>query len=340
MSETACVAIGGSWGAIDALSAICRDLPRDFPAALLVVVHTGRTERSGLAQMLAGGSGLPVEVAEDGVPLAPGRIVIAPAEHHLLVVDDTVRLGRGPRENLSRPAIDPLLRSVGVNSGGNAVGVVLSGLLSDGAAGLADLKRCGGCTVVQDPADAAAADMPLAALRASDIDHRAPASGLAALIDRLARRDLQPRAPAPAEILLEVDIALGRPGIGDALKGFAGPTELTCPACGGVMSQINGEPLRFRCQVGHAYSAAALAGEQEGSVDEAIRVALRIVEERAVLTEKMAQEARAQGRHAAAASFGIRAAEYRQQSELLRQSAMAGFENRRPVAQQNANILS
>ncbi len=105
------------------------------------------------------------------------------------------------------------------------------------------------------------------------------------------------------------------------------------------MSQINGEPLRFRCQVGHAYSAAALADEQEGSVDEAIRVALRIVEERALLTEKMAQEARTHGRHAAARSFEIRAAEYRQQSELLRQSAIAGFESRRPATQQDANSL-
>ena len=168
-------------------------------------------------------------------------------------------------------------------------------MLNDGAAGLADLKRCGGVTVVQNPIEAREREMPLSALAASDVDYQTPISELGALLKMLASEPRNASPPPPDDIRLEVDIALGRPVGTDETNRLGNPVALSCPDCGGVLSQLRRVPLRFRCQVGHAYTAEALSTRQEDSVDEAMRVALRIVEERATLTKKMAEEARRGG---------------------------------------------
>lgn len=194
-------------------------------------------------------------------------------------------------------------------------------MLNDGTSGLADVKRCGGTTVVQNPADAVAPDMPRGALRGSDVDYRAPLSEMATLLIRLAGEEAGPAVDIPEDIVSEVEIALGRRSDSEVLAKFSDPVALSCPACGGVLSQIQRwPPLRFRCQVGHSYTADALATEKEGTVDEAIRVALRIVEERAVLTQKMADDARQTGRGAAAASYEQRVSESRAYADTLRQA--------------------
>jgi two-component system chemotaxis response regulator CheB len=224
---------------------------------------------------------------------------------------------------MARPAIDPMLRSVGVTYGAGAIGVVLSGRLNDGAAGLADLKRCGGVSVVQSPADAEAADMPLGALQASEVDYRSPIGVMAGLLSALVAEPERPSPAAPPEIALEIDIALGRPCLTETITRIADPAPLSCPACSGVLSQVRRSPLRYRCQVGHAYSAETLADLQSDVVGDAVRVALRIVEERAVLAEKMAAEAHAQARHGSAALYETNAQELRLHEEVLRASALS-----------------
>jgi two-component system chemotaxis response regulator CheB len=314
------IAIGGSAGAIGAIQTLCGGLSAEIPAAICIVIHVGARGQNLVASALGGSCPIPVETAVDGQKLQHGRAYVAPADRHLIVVDGLIRLGNGPRENLARPAIDPLLRSVGVSHGSRAVGVVLTGMLNDGAAGLADLKRCGGVTVVQNPTEAVERDMPLAALAASD-DYRAPLAELGALFKTLTSKPAPPSPPPPDDVRLEVDIALGLPSGTDATNRLANPVPLSCPACGGVLSQIRrSPPLRFRCQVGHAYTAEALASEQEGSVDEAMRVALRIVEERAVLTQNMADEARQGGLRHSAASFERTSAESRSHVVTLREA--------------------
>lgn len=321
MSRRDIVAIGGSLGAVDAVARLCRDLPADFAATLFIVIHVGALGNDLLAGLLDAQSAISVSTATDGEVLRRGHAYVAPADHHLLVVDDVLRLGRGPRENMARPAIDPLFRSVGIRYGPRAIAVVLTGMLNDGAAGLADVKRCGGITVVQNPGDAVAQEMPRGALRGSDVDYRAPLSDMAALLMRLAQEDAGPAVEIPQDIKAEVDIALGRRADTETVLGFADPVPLSCPACGGVLAQIKRwPPTRFRCQVGHSYTAEALATQQEGSVDEAIRVALRIMGERAVLSEKMADDARRTGRNAAAASYETLAQESHAHAETLRRA--------------------
>ena len=247
------IAIGGSAGAIEAIQKLCGSLPADIPAAICVVVHVGARGHNHIAEIFGDRCPIPFETAVDGRKLEHGRGYVAAADNHLIVVGDTIRLGRGPRENLARPAIDPLFRSAGVSYGSRAIGVVLTGMLNDGAAGLADLKRCGGVTVVQNPIEAREREMPLSALAASDVDYQTPIGELGGLLKMLASEPRYSSPPPADDIRLEVDIALGRPVGTDDTHRLGNPVALSCPDCGGVLSQMRREPpLRFRCQVGHA----------------------------------------------------------------------------------------
>lgn len=319
MNRRNVIAVGGSLGAVDAVGRVCAGLPPDLAATLCIVVHIGREGKNLLAGIFDERSAINVVTAADGDALRPGVAFVAPADRHLLVMDGVLRLGHGPRENLARPAIDPLFRSVAMSYGPRAIGLVLTGMLNDGASGLAAIKRCGGVTVVQNPADATAPEMPLGALMASDVDYRAPLADMPSLLQQLASEPAGPDVHVPDDIRLEVAIALGRNSDPALIARIGEPVALSCPACGGVLNQIKVKPpLRFRCQVGHAYTAESLAAEKEGSLDEAMRVALRIVSERAILSEKMADEARQTGRYAAAAVSEAHAQESRHYAEILR----------------------
>jgi two-component system chemotaxis response regulator CheB len=315
------IAIGGSVGAIGAIQQLCQSLSPEAAAAICLVIHVGPMGRDHLADIFGHRCPIPFATAAEGEALKSGRAYVAPADRHLLILNGVIRLGRGPRENLARPALDPLFRSAGLSFGSRAIGVVLTGMLSDGAAGLSDLKRCGGVTVVQNPTDSEAPDMPLAALRASDVDYRVSLSDMGDLLMRLVGEPAGAGASCPEDIQFEVEIALGRPfGTHEAFQ-LGDPVPLSCPACGGVLSQIRrSSNLRFRCQVGHGFTAEALESQQEGSIDQALRVALRILEERALLTQKMADEARGRGRLLSAQSFEQRTKESREHVETLREA--------------------
>ena len=303
---------------------LCADLPSDLNAAVFSVLHIGAGPDL-LAGMLDQAGPLFATTAEDGALIERGKIYVAQADHHLVLDGEIIRLGRGPRENMTRPAIDPLFRSAAITHGPRVIGVVLTGLLNDGAAGLAAIKQCGGVTVIQNPADASAADMPLSALRASDIDYRAPVSEMGALLAKLSREPAGPQMPVPSDLELEVEIALGRASDTPTIMRLADPVALSCPSCGGVLSEMRAKPpLRFRCQVGHAFTAEVLDQQKEGSTDEALRVALRIIEERATLTAKMATDSRASGRHKSAAMLEARSQEFRHYAEIIRKGLIDG----------------
>lgn len=316
------VAIGGSTGAVNDVKHILVGLPADLPAAVFIVVHVGAQGRNLLAGAFDGCGPLPVTTATDGEPVKPGHVYVAPADQHLLVVDDVIRLGRGPRENMARPSVDALFRSVALTYGARAIGLVITGNLNDGAAGLAAIKRRGGVTAVQNPSDAVAPDMPLGALEASDVDYRAPTGELAPLLASLAQQAPGPELPGSRALELEVDIALGRPCLSTAIAEIPDVSPISCPACGGVLSEIKEPPLRYRCQVGHGYSGEALAHEQEGSIDEAVRVALRIVDERATLTDRMARDAQAAGRPHSHRTLDDKTRELRGYADVLRHAAL------------------
>lgn len=212
MAETRdVVAVGASAGGVEALRALVAGLLPDFPAAVLVVLHIPRGAPSVLSEILTRTGPLPAETAADGDRLLPGRIYVAPADHHLLVAGQRIHLAGDPPENGHRPAIDPLFRSVAREHGRRGVGVVLSGTLDDGTAGLADIVGHGGVAVIQEPADALFPDMPTAALDRAPTCHVAPAARLGALLMTLTCQDLRDRATPPASAPAEACPAAGEP---------------------------------------------------------------------------------------------------------------------------------
>ena len=353
---TKVIAVGTSMGGQEALLALCRDLPADLPAAVLVVKHTVAHGRPLLAGILDRAGPLPARTAADGEAVRPGHVYVAPPDRHLLLIGDALRLSRGPYENCTRPAVDPLLRSVAVARGPRAIGVVLTGLLNDGASGLRAVKRCGGVAVVQDPADAAYPDMPNAALAAvgpDRVDRRPTLADLGATLGRLAREPAGPAVPVPDDLRAEVELA---GGFVDAhTQGYqSGPAvPLSCPECHGTLWLVEGGeddptrsrevggdpsgngkppadpaapgdgdagggggPLRFRCRVGHGFTAEALLASQDGAVDAALWAAVRAMRERAELLARLAE--RTGGRGWSAERFLERAAESAGHSETIR----------------------
>ncbi|MFH5923876.1 chemotaxis protein CheB [Roseomonas xinghualingensis] len=322
MAQRNIIAIGGSLGSTAVLRRLLSDLPADLPAAVLITTHMPTNGTSYLSEVLSGSSALPVSQAVDGQPIQPGHIYVAPPDRHLLAIDGMLALGTGPRENMSRPAIDPLFRSVAFTYGPQAIGVILTGLLNDGASGLHAIKGRGGVSVVQHPLDAEAPDMPRAALETLDVDHVATADNLAGLLTSLVGTLAGPAAPPSADLELEVAIAAGQWSGSDQMRQLATPSALTCPHCHGVLSEMKGSgPLRFRCQIGHAFTAEAVISAQEAGVTEAIRIAMRMMEERTELVARMAQEAREQGRTAVAELYEARSAEYSRYAATLRRAA-------------------
>jgi two-component system chemotaxis response regulator CheB len=326
--------VGGSAGSTEPLTRAVNGLPKSFPGAVFITTHIPSTHHSYLPEMLARGARISVRPAIDGQPIEPGHVYVAVADRHLLLVESTIRLGTGPRENMVRPSIDPMFRSAALSFGPRAVGVVLSGLLSDGASGLFAIKEAGGTAVVQHPLDAKQGEMPRSALEAADADYVAKGDDLSDLLAEIAELDAGPARPTPESLFFEVEVAAGQRLGSEVLRQFAEPAAITCPDCGGVLSEVRGQrPLRFRCQIGHAYTAEELAARGE-AVDEAVRVALRVMEERAELVDRMARDARATGRMAVAELYEKRRKEYRGYAETLRNAAILSL-RMRPEATEN-----
>jgi two-component system chemotaxis response regulator CheB len=284
------IAVGASAGGVEALRALVAGLPPDFPGAVLVVLHMPRDAPSALPGILDRSGPLPAATAIDGEHLRPGRIYVAPNDHHLLVLDGHIRLTRGPAENGHRPAVDPLFRSVARAFGRRAIGVVLSGSRDDGAAGLTSIVQRGGTAVVQDPEDALYPWMPRAALARVLTDHVEPAAKLGGLIAGITAVELPDNAPVQADdALLDAEVSMSELGplTSDELNVPA--AGYGCPSCGGSLFQIAADPLpRYRCRVGHAWSPESLLEEQAIALEGALWMALRALEEKSALSRRMA----------------------------------------------------
>lgn len=290
------IVIGASAGGVEALTELARRLPRDMPASMLVVVHASAGGRGMLATILDRAGGPRAMIARHGDPLRPGLIYVAPPNRHLLIRDGHVELSTGPRENHTRPAIDPLFRTAARAYGRRVVGVILTGSLDDGTAGLMAIKQHGGVAVVQDPETAAFPEMPKSAVENVGVDYVRTLEEIPDLLLRLAQEDVpEPAVPAGAPDSeaagvreIEEDIASMEQG-----DDPSSPTLWTCPDCGGALWMIEeGELTRFRCHVGHAFSPASLHAAQAEDVEEALWAAVRALREKATLSRRLAARLR------------------------------------------------
>jgi len=332
------VVVGASAGGVEALTELVRGLPAGFPAALLVVVHFPADGTSMLPLILARRGPLPAVHAEDGTKIRPGTIYVAPPDRHLLVDGGRMRLSRGPRENNHRPAADVLFRSAALAAGPRVVAVVLSGTLEDGAAGLSVVRRRGGVTVAQHPDDALYAGMPRAAIDAGVVDHVLPVSEIPPLLVRLAQTPAAEGTPVDAPLDdFEAAIAEMREEAIFPPELPGKPAGLTCPECLGSLYEIrDGELVRYRCRVGHAFGNDTLLAEQGKKVERALWTALQVLNERAALSRRTAERMEGRGSRQVAARFRALADEADEQaavvSDVLRMAAEhgAGHDEPRP----------
>lgn len=326
MAKHDIIAIGASIGGVEVLTKLARGLPADLPAALFVVLHIPPTRPSMLPRILDAAGPLPAMSALDEQPILPGRIYVAPPDRHLILEPGMVRVVQGPKENGHRPAVDPLFRSAARSYRSRVVGVVMTGGLDCGTAGLLAIKRLGGVTVVQDPSDAYCGDMPRSALNHVQIDHCVSGDDMAALLSRLANEEAKPEAPAVSSPLdKESMMAATDPEVeAEIPPGTA--SAFGCPDCGGVLYEVrDGEFLHFRCRVGHAFGIEGFQAQQQNALEGALCAALRALEEQGALFRRLAQRARDLNQTLSAASFAERGRAAEHQARLVRQAIQHGM---------------
>jgi len=326
MAETSqrdIITIGASSGGLEALLAIVTGLPKHLAASLFVVLHVRADAPSELPAILSRAGPLAAVHASDRETIEQGKIYVAPPDNHLLFKNGQMRVVRGPKENNHRPAIDPLFRSAAEIYGPRVIGIVLSGNLDDGTAGLFAIKRQGGIAIVQDPNDALFADMPRNALSATRADYCVPKSQIPVLIKRLtgeadsrktgdvmATNDKMKKEDQITAINSEAIIDEDKPGR---------PSAYGCPDCGGALWEIqDGEWLRFRCRVGHAFSAEGLLRSETKAVESALWNAFRALHENAALARRLAKRARDNHHTAIAEKYEHKSQRGEEEAEIIR----------------------
>jgi two-component system, chemotaxis family, protein-glutamate methylesterase/glutaminase len=310
--------IGASAGGVDALQKLVGGLPADLPATVFIVLHVGPT--SHLAAILDRVAPINVVNATSGADVVPGRVYVAPPGFHLLLHNGHMMLRRGPRENLSRPSIDPLFRSAACSFGARVIGVILTGSLSDGTAGLRAVKDCGGLAVVQHPEDAAVPDMVLSAVRHVDIDHCVPLSEMPDLLARLAAEEAGETPEIPSRIRLEAAVAAQEHGNMKTEDRLGDSSVFVCPECHGPLWEIEDGPmLRYRCHTGHAFTADVMMEAQSQEAEQILWSLLRAHQQRAELARRLSVKEKAQRRNELAAQFAERAKEYAADAALVEQ---------------------
>lgn len=313
------IVVGASLGGVSALLKLAAALPADLAAPILVVLHIGE-QPSVLPSLLARNARVGVSHGRDGDTLRAGHVYVAPPDQHMLLAGDRIRLTRGPKEHHTRPAIDPLFRSAALAHGPDVIGVVLTGNLDDGTAGLQTIKSCGGSAIVQDPDDATAPSMPRSALKYVDVDHCVALPLMPLLLASLAATPPRPALPTRHDLPAHeqaLTTSEGEPM--EHLEAIGKPSTFVCPDCHGSLREVlDSRPQRFRCHTGHGFTARTLQDSLALAGDEALWNALRSLQEREILLQTMADHDRAVGEEGSAARLEAAARRLQQQGDVLR----------------------
>jgi two-component system, chemotaxis family, protein-glutamate methylesterase/glutaminase len=331
------IVIGASAGGITTLKKLVSYLPRDLQATILVVLHLGSYSNSTIDTILSEAGPVPATFAKHGEFIAPGRMYIAPPDFHLLIDKDVMVLSKGPRENLWRPSIDTLFRSVAVSYGVRVVGVILTGYLDDGVAGLLAIQRCGGKIMVQDPAEAPFPDLPNNVLAHMHVDFCLPVEDLARQLIQQVKKEVDPEFPPPDDLIeqnLSADAYMSHIPASHVPGEVAG---LSCPECGGTLwEQTHGSLSRYQCHVGHAFSEQSLLSGKSNTLDQTLWTAFRLMEERVTLLRKCIARAESSGLRHTLSLYQQKLEpllpQLQQFRELLSQKSSLPFESSSPAS--------
>ncbi len=335
------IVIGASAGGVQVLSTLVADLPQDLPAAVFIVLHVSPNVPSLLPEILARESKLHVSHAVDGEPIKHGRVYVAPPDQHLIIEESRVKLVHGPKENLHRPSIDALFRSAARWAGPRVIGVVLTGARDDGKVGMRAIKQRGGITVVQDPREAPFPSMPMSVMQEIEVDYSLSLKEIAPLLNELSRQSVKEEGTYPVPDELEIESRIAEQKMeGDELiasvERLGKISKLTCPDCNGALWEIDDrDMLRYRCHVGHAFSAEALNEGQSQMLEVALWSAVRALEEQIVLAKRIVERARRGQHERAARMFERRARDAEEHSSIIRQLLLGAEKDdiAKPIAQ-------
>ena len=290
MKKRDIIVIGASSGGLDGLKTIVKQLPPDFPGSIFIVWHMSAEVRGFLPAVFNKLNSIHAANAYDKEPILPNRIYVAPPDHHLLVEEGQVRITRGPKENRFRPAVDPLFRSAAYAYRNQVIGIILSGGLDDGTAGLWRIKYSGGTTIVQHPADAEVPSMPESALREVEVDYCIPAAEVASLLTGLVAEEIKQEITMLKDdkARIEINISAERNAFENGSLDIGVLSPYACPECNGVLSKIvDGNIARFRCHTGHAYSSHTLMSAVSEKIEESLYGAIRGMDESVLLLNQL-----------------------------------------------------
>jgi two-component system chemotaxis response regulator CheB len=322
------IVLGASAGGFEALKKLVAGLPNDLQASLFIVWHMSPDIRGVLPQVLNRSQTLHAAHAYDGEPILPNRIYVAPPDRHLLVEQGRVRVTRGPKENRFRPAVDPLFRSAAYAYGSRVMGVILSGALDDGTAGLWTIKHRGGIAIVQNPLDAEVPSMPENALREVEIDYSVSVAEIPDLLVRLSKETVAESSEVNMEedekTKIEIRIAAQDSAFESGVMKLGELTPYTCPECHGVLSTLkDGKLMRFRCHTGHAFSADALLTTVTENIEDSLWSAIRGVEESIMLLNHLGDHFAEINQTKLAAMYFKKAKEAEQRARFVRQAVLS-----------------
>lgn len=328
------VVVGASAGGVEALRAFVSGLPPDLPAAVLVVLHIPASGHSALPEILDRAGPLPTVAAENRMELRHGTVYVAPPDRHLLVTEERALLSPGPAENGHRPAIDALFRSAANERGAGVIGVVLSGSLDDGTAGITTIKAHDGYAIAQDPDEALYAEMPTNAIVGGPVDEVLKVAEMGGVLRKWSSEAVETAGERQLSAAQRIEERAARgevfraDGNTEIAEQFE-PSAFSCPDCSGVLHTI--EPAqRYRCRVGHAWTAQALLQQRDGEVERALWAGLRALEEKRDLTSRMERDAEARGHAAVSSRYGDKREEINHSLTVLRGAL---FGDSKPAAQ-------
>lgn len=313
------VVIGCSAGGVETLPKLFSKIPKNIGAAFFVAMHVGAASRSFLPKIIGRSTHLTVQQAETGQPITPGHIYVAPPDFHLLVNGGKVILNHGPKENRHRPAIDPLFRSAAEHHGARVIGVILTGALDDGTAGLQAVKQCGGIAVVQHPEDALVPGMPTSALQFVDVDYCVRLAPLPALLRRIIKSPAGKPQAAGCHQQQKLASLRDTMTIKQMEENYGAPSALVCPECNGpIWETSEGKVTQFRCLVGHAFSPESFAAEEAVAVERALWVAVKTLQERASLLRNLSDRAYSLDQTITGSNFRQQSRENEEHAEVIR----------------------
>lgn len=318
------IVIGSSSGGMEALTELVKGLPANFPGSLFAVQHVAANSVNYLPEMLDRHTSVTVSLAAEGRQIEPNHLYVAPADHHLLIDSDQMFLSQGPRENRVRPAIDPLFRSAALSHGPRVIGVVLSGALDDGTAGMVAIKNSGGMALVQDPQEAMTPSMPQSVIEHVQVDSILPVAEIGTSLGKLVQQEFSGGDISPvstelrANLKREVGIMRNESGSIPTVEELGSPAGVSCPDCGGPLWEVDEDYPRFRCHTGHAFTPRHLVAGLQEQEERSLWVALRVMEERARMLKRLAKKDESSGLKHSHELFSSKAVEAEQHVQQIR----------------------